>query len=420
MQRIGKFGCCLVAGVALGVSAATLEVNQVKQRYPWNGLVDIDYTIALGEGEKFTVDDSVEVLMVNNDVSPAETNRAVCFLQAPLPMTAGKHRITWDANYDGFTNRIEKAKFIVKIVHHNESYMVITVKAGSGNNVTYPVDFLNGKPNGGFNTPEYKTDKIVLRRIPAGSYMAGSPADEANRSTAVGDETLHRVAISKPFYIGLFEVTQKQWYYLSNWGYTHTGDCYPVGGVRLDVVDNVVSGADWLNKKCKAKDEDGNYTVPVTGFNLPTEFQWEYACRAGTTHAFNTTDDFDNTSDVAQTNALAKLGRFKWNTGDGRGDPEAATFTVVGSYEPNAWGLYDMHGNLSEYCRSCYTANIVSLQEYVDPKGPAQGSPDSRLRVIRGGSYNDEGKTCRSASRVSVYRATSSATVGFRLVRELP
>ena len=407
MQRIGKFGCCLVAGVALGASAATLEVNQVKQRYPWNGLVDIDYTIALGAGEKLTADDSLEVLMVNNDVSPAETNRAVCFLQAPLPMTAGKHRITWDANYDGYTDRIEKAKFIVKIVHHNESYMVITIKGNP-----YHVDFLNGQPNGGFNTPEYKTDKIVLRRIPAGSYMAGSPADEANRSTAVGDETLHRVAISKPFYIGIFEFTQKQWANLRNT--TPTSDTLPVAGVRPDIAEATFAG---LDGKCKAKDEEGNYTVSVTGFNLPTEFQWEYACRAGTTHAFNTTNDFDNTSDVAQTNALAKLGRFKWNTGDGRGDPGATTYTVVGSYEPNAWGLYDMHGNVYEWSRTNYRENIVSMQEYVDPQGPPPAA-GSVMHVSRGGSYADEGGNCRSARRKMTYSLADSQ-MGFRLVREV-
>ena len=418
MNRFGKFGCCLVAGVALGVSAASLEVNQVKQRYPWNGLVDIDYTIALGEGEKFTVDDSVEVLMVNNDVSPAVTNRAICFLQAPLPMTAGKHRITWDANFDGFTNRIEKAKFIVKIVHHNESYMVVNVSKGTANNVTWFVDFLNGKPNGGFNTPEYKGDKIVFRRIPAGSYMAGSPDDEANRSTVMGRETQHRVAISKPFYIGLFEVTKKQWSYLRGWGSNSklTGDYRPEDAIRSDVMEGV--GPQYLDVKCKSRDEDGNYTIPVTGFKLPTEFQWEYACRAGTTNAFNTTELFDNASDVAQTNVLVKLGRFSGNTGDGLGGEECREHTVVGSYAPNAWGLYDMHGNVAERCRDHWKENVVSLRQYVDPKGPEDW--DSRTIIFRGGSYGDVGGNCRSAYRASDNNNVQRATWGIRLIRELP
>ena len=140
------------ASIAEGV---TLRVDQVRQRYPWNGLVDIDYTIISDAGVMPGVDDNLEVLMVDLAVEPAVTNRAVTFLQAPLPLTAGSHRITWDANADGVTYRTDQAEIHVSVVHYAEAYMVIDVSEGSSA-TTYHVDLLNGAPINGFNVDEYK------------------------------------------------------------------------------------------------------------------------------------------------------------------------------------------------------------------------------------------------------------------------
>ena len=405
MQRIGKFGCCLVAGVALGVSAASLEVNQVKQRYPWNGLVDIDYTIALGAGEKFTADDNLEVVMIDKSVTPAVTNRAACFLQAPLPMTAGAHRITWDANYDGVTNYTDNAEFIVKIAHYAPTYMVIDVSEGSKEDAIYRVDFLNGEPVGGFNVSEYKLNKIVLRRIHPGSYMAGSPSGETGHDSA---ETQHRVAISKPFYIGVFEVTRRQYYKVLANSEVEEGD-RPVSSVSYNAFRS--DFATMLSQKCRSKDpETGDYTVPVaspeTGhFDLPTEFQWEYACRAGTTTPFNGADSSGTIEEQ-----LARVGRYAGNKNDGKGG--YATHTTVGMYDPNAWGLYDMHGNVWEWCLDWYVGNVTGLNQYVDPTGPGTGGNI----VIRGGSYGENVNACRSAKRAA-YAGPGSAFAdwGFRL-----
>ena len=140
------------AAAALAVTAAvvtveadgiTLQIDQAKQRYPWNGLVDIDYTITYDNDATLDVDDNLEVMLVDHDVTPAVTNRAITFLQAPLPLTEGTHRVTWDANADDVTNLVNNAEFIVKIRHYSEAYMVIDVSGGSATNC-YPVDFLNG------------------------------------------------------------------------------------------------------------------------------------------------------------------------------------------------------------------------------------------------------------------------------------
>jgi len=424
------------AAAALAVTAAvvtveadgvTLNVDQIKQRYPWNGLVDIDYTITYDTDATLGVDDNLEVLFVDHDVTPAVTNRALTFLQAPLPLTAGAHRITWDANADGVTNRIEQAKFIVKIAHYAEAYMVIDVSGGSSA-TTYPVDFLNGAPPNGFNVNEYKGNKIVLRRIHPGSYVAGSPANEANRNAA--REAQHCVALSQPFYIGLFEITQQQYYNVMDTkpsGYQ--GDSWQYRPVEK-VSYNTIRGGSWptatapsantfmdkLLQKCKSKDATtGEYTVSVAGFDLPTEFQWEYACRAGTTYAFNTTTPFDNTKSAAQAEQLVLLGRYNDNQADGRGGI-TLKHTIVGSYLPNAWGLYDMHGNVWEWCRDWYQEDAAALKQYVDPKGAASGS----FRILRGGGWGTAVGRCRSAHRDQDGPSRMDDQFGFRLSRTLP
>ena len=417
--------------------SVTIDVDQIKQRYPWNGLVDIDYTITLGQDEAFGVDDSLEVLMIDRAITPAVTNRAITFLQAPLPLTAGAHRITWDANADDVTNRTDNAEFVVRLRHYSEAYMVIDVSVGAGDIGIYTVDFLNGTPDGGFNVDEYKGDKIVLRRIHPGSYMAGSPENEANRQPTATLEKQHRVAISKPFYIGLFEITQQQ--YLNVMGSNPSqykdgdkdgknGQYRPVEMVSWDTV----RGGSWPNgkpgsdsfmdkliSKCKSKDPStGEYTVKVGGFDLPTEFQWEYACRAGTTNAFNITYPFDNASPSDQEAQLKLLGRYTDNQSEGQGGITTA-HTIVGSYRSNAWGLYDMHGNVLELCLDWVIKDPMTLnpKQYKDPPGAASGS----YRLTKGGSWGNVVGGCRSAYRDS-YRTPSAADgyVGFRLIRTLP
>lgn len=411
--------------------AVTLQVDQVKQRYPWNGLVDIDYTIVYDDGVKLGVDNNLEVMLVDRDVEPAVTNPAITFLQAPLPLTEGAHRITWDANADGVTSRIDKAEIVMQLKHYSEAYMVIDVSGGSATNC-YPVDFLNGAPLNGFDSDEYKGNKIVLRRIHPGSLTAGSPEDEAKRADAT--ERQHRVALTQPFYIGIYQITQQQYQNVmgSNPSQYKDGDTDGENGQYRPVEKvswNTVRGGTWPNgepavnsfmdmliRKCKAKDPStGVYTNKVEGFDLPTEFQWEYACRAGTTKAFNTTNDFDNANLSEQVAQLESLGRYKNNQEDGRYEISVA-HTVVGAYCSNAWGLYDMHGNVWEWCRDFYAEDAAGLKQIKDPKGASSG----RWRVLRGGGWNAAASDCRSAFRnyddVNMVRGD----YGFRLTRDMP
>ncbi|MCQ2389117.1 MAG: formylglycine-generating enzyme family protein [Kiritimatiellae bacterium] len=429
MEFRQTFHAALLAAAAAVVAAeaggVVLQVDRIRQRYPWNGLVDVDYTVVFAEGEAPGVDDNLEVSLVDRSATPAVTNRAITFLQAPLPLSAGAHRITWDANADGMTNRVERAEMRIALVHYAEAYMVIDVSGGPTAE-TYPVDFLNGVPPGGFGVDEYKGDKIVLRRIHPGSYVAGSPGTEAG--FVYLSEKQHRVALSKPFYVGIYEITQKQ--YVNVMGEPNPsefqGDFRPVERVSY----NMVRGGDWpkasepdpdtfvgrLARKCKAKDDNGDYAAAVTGIDLPTEFQWECACRAGTTGAFNTTNAYNNASAAEQKTQFGRLGRYVDNQTDGRGGI-SLKHTVVGSYDPNQWGLYDMHGNVWEWCRDWHQDDAAALNQFVDPKGPDSGTE----RVKRGGSWGTAVEKCRSAYRnkdAPTYSQGNNS--GFRLSRTLP
>jgi formylglycine-generating enzyme required for sulfatase activity len=157
----------------------------------------------------------------------------------------------------------------------------------------------------------------------------------------------------------------------------------------------------------------------LAGFDLPTEAQWEYACRAGTTGALN-----DGTVNITNSNSDARLdllGRYQYNGGriNGTTDPAQGCTTAnataaVGTYAPNAWGLYDMHGNVWEWCLDWFAD--AAMEGGDDPDGADSGSN----RVLRGGSWYNPAAACRSAFRNDIAPSNRGNDVGFRLVRTLP
>ena len=240
--------------------------------------------------------------------------------------------------------------------------------------------------------------KMEFVLIPAGEFLMGSPdavrqaalgrAKAANNKLAVArissEGPQHRVKISKRFYLGKYEVTQAQW--ATVMGNNPSKFKYPTNPVEQVSWDDIQPFLAELNMAFKRKG---------LVFALPTEAQWEYACRAGTTTAFNFGDD---------PAMLAQHGWFKGNSG--------ARTHPVGQGKPNAWGLYDMHGNVCENCSDRYANEFYAQSPPVDPVGPPTGSE----RVYRSGSYlSGRAELCRSAYRWKSLPDAISEGLGFRL-----
>jgi formylglycine-generating enzyme required for sulfatase activity len=217
---------------------------------------------------------------------------------------------------------------------------------------------------------------IKLAYIPSGTFTMGSPSDEAGRDAG---ETQHKVTLTKSFFMATTPVTQVQWWAVMGGNPSHfQGDDLPVDSVSYD-------GALAFCRTLGAR--EGRH------YRLPTEAEWEYACRAGTTTAFYTGGD---------ENALADAGWYAGNSG--------STTHPPAQKKPNAWGLYDMLGNVRQWC-SDWAGNYPD-GEATDPQGPANGA----ARVLRGGSFDNGPPSCRSAYRGAYSPVQQAWLFGLRLV----
>ena len=272
-------------------------------------------------------------------------------------------------------------------------YCVVDISGGA-NATSYPVSYFTGTPE---IKDEYRTTKILLRKIPAGSFMMGSPTNEMGRNSA--DSPLHKVTLTTPFYMGIFEVTQAQYVNVMG-GSNHSA--YPDATHPVEQVSwNDVRGGTWPGGVPSNSTFMGMLRVKTgLAFDLPTEAQWEYACRAGTTHALN--NDTDLQDKVLDPN-LEVLGRYFFSSGF------PCQHASVGTYQANNWGVYDMHGNVREWCLDWYEKGYKG--DATNPCGPASGSE----RALRGGGCIDYACFCRSASRVGWSPSDNWRGYGFRL-----
>ena len=240
--------------------------------------------------------------------------------------------------------------------------------------------------------------------IQSGTFTMGSPSSEPSRYS---DEKQHRVTLSKPFYLSATEVTQSRWkQVMGNNPSRFKGDNLPVEGVSwFDAVKfcNALSKREGLNPAYTISGISVSWNKSSDGYRLPTEAEWEYACHAGTTTPFNTGRCLS--ADEANYNGKRPL------KGCPKGNYRAET-VPVSSFDPNRWGLYDMHGNVCEWCWDWYKKYSGTV---TDPSGPAEGGD----RVVRGGSWFDGGRHVRSAIRIRGAPGIRSRSddVGFRLAR---
>ncbi len=382
--RTAAAGLALAAGVwAQGAAAA--EVKNVTAQYAWPWGVEIRYDVV----GTFPTNDPLVVTATDRTKNVSYTSVSST-LSGDTGRNAGAHRIVWDLDKQGI--KIQSTN-VVFTVEYRGAWCVVDLSAGA-NASSYPVTYLNDPPSGGFNKNEYKTTKLVLRRIEPGSFKMGGK---------------YQTTLSKAYYIGVFEVTQKQYQQVmgSHPSYENgsdfkeylakkigsASDAWPVGNVSWIAIRG---NSGWPASPEVTTDSFMGRLRTKTGleFDLPTEAQWEYACRAGTTSTYNnggnTTNDLNKIARWSENNQVVYYSRFHcpW---------------TVGSYQPNAWGLYDMHGNVWEWCLDWYG---TGLSGGTNPKGPSTGS----RRILRGGGYGDKGYS--ASVYTSSYRESDNPSAG--------
>ena len=252
-----------------------------------------------------------------------------------------------------------------------------------------------------------------LLRIPGGTFTMGSPETENWRGS---DETQHTVTLSD-FYLSPFEVTQSEYEALTGGNFSaFRGENLPVENVSfLDAVRycNLRSEAQGLTPVYRMEEGQIFWDRSADGYRLPTEAEWEYACRGGTLTPFNNEKSIspDEANYYGHYPYEIEENYFNQSVLTTRPGEYRQATVHVGSFAPNAFGLYDMHGNVNEWCWDCYgdyDASAVS-----NPHGPDSGT----RRVYRGGGWNDFAKNLRSAYRAAGPADMASYNLGFRLAR---
>jgi formylglycine-generating enzyme required for sulfatase activity len=223
---------------------------------------------------------------------------------------------------------------------------------------------------------------MEFRLIPAGEFLMGSEKGQANPD---GQQPVHKVCLTKPFYLGTYEVTQAQWkQVMGNNPSEFKGDPNrPVETVSWSEVQEFI-------RRLNAQEHRTHY-------RLPTEAEWEYAARAGTTTTYSFGDD------------PGPLEEYAWC------DPKVHETHPVGQKRPNAWGLHDMLGNVEEWVQDWYA--YYGSEAMTDPQGSEETDPHGEQKVVRGGSYPQGAWYCQSAYRSSENRGRKDRYIGFRLLR---
>jgi formylglycine-generating enzyme required for sulfatase activity len=236
--------------------------------------------------------------------------------------------------------------------------------------------------------PLSKKVTLTLAWVPPGVFLMGSLARE---SGSASEKPRHEVTLTRGFWMGVYLVRQVEWQSVmrSNPSRAARGDDFPVDDISWEMAADFCQRASTKTKRT---------------IRLPTEAEWEYACRAGSTTSYH----FGNALTQAQSN-------YEGNKESGQ---EEEGTTPVGTYPPNGFGLFDMHGNLYEWVQDRYSATYYQVSPPTDPQGP--DGPDGAHRLLRGGSWFYGPNSCRSAYRIECSANYGHYDQGFRVVCELP
>ncbi len=270
------------------------------------------------------------------------------------------------------------------------TYYYKVAAAGDSNISALPE--IQATPKSGIENSFTNSLGMTFKLIPAGTFLMGSPSNELGRPTDADNEIQHQVTLTKPFYMQTTEVTQGQWKAITgNNPAWFRGDDNPVESVSWNIIQDFIY---LINKR-----GEGTY-------RLPSEAEWEYSARAGSSKSFangNITE-----TGCGYDKYLTEIG---WYCGDLADKIETRE---VAKRQENIWGLYDMHGNVWEWCQDVYTD--YSNAPVTDPEGADSGS----YKVIRGGGFYDTAADCRSAKRSKKSYSSSKYDRGFRMIVTLP
>lgn len=400
-----------VVVIAFASNAATITGVSARQRWPWNNLVDVDFTISGNVGDVYAID------ITASAAGGEKILNAQTFATEPIATAGEKTRVVWDlgADYPGFHS--DDFKVTVTATPFSDStpvYLVVDISGGKDAD-SWPVRYTTTPPAHvqGATNEVCQTTELWLRRIPAGTDVLGTD----NEATAnVYHFPQHTVILTQPFYCAIFETTNKQFERMNGgYGDTETHSANPFGEARPTTKFghyNLRGNRDWPSST-NASGLVGRLRTKtgLSGFDLPTEAQWEYACRAGTD---------DNTY-----GALDQIARHSGNASSGQ---EGSGTAVVGSYLPNAWGLYDMIGNVRECCRDRNGGGSTNIPKqgrtYTNPLGPtvaqvptASGN-SATVFAVRGASYGASSTYQKAYYRSSAKSNANSSysQIGFRVV----
>ena len=416
MKRIISVQICSIAALTLFAAAPSIREGSVSIRQAARThKVTVEY--ALDNGPAIVTLD-----IQTNGVSIGAQNFAFLAGDVNKVVTNGTHTIVWTP-YETWPDHVISEQTVSAVVtawptNSPPPYMVIDLTLP---NTIYYYSCAEAVPFGVTNDM-YKTDYMVLRRIPAAgvTYRMGALSTEY----AYAREAAHKVSLTNDYYLGIYTVTHRQWYKMlgSYWvsGMSELPDCMrPVTHVGIPYqIRGDSSGTDWPSNGHAVNSARflGKLKAHAgVDCDLPTEAQWEYACRAGRGSAYN--DGSEPTAKGAGNVAtLDKLGWFNGNSTNVA--TNAAQTHPVGLKKPNAWGLYDMHGNVWEWCLDWYLYTLADNAVESVGAANAASATTANYKVLRGGCYSSTADQTRSAYRfyMSWGDGSSSGIVGFRVL----
>ena len=416
----------LFAVAAISAFAAIPEVTSVTMSQASDSrLVTITYTLAEAPGV-VTLDVQTNATADASADDPGWASIggvAVCNAQGDVwkKIETGSRTITWRPDLSWPDHKIAdgcaRAVVTAWALDNTPDYMAVDISeaaTAATEKKYYPAaDFVPG----GVTSDLYKTTMILMRKIMAKdvTWTMGSTVMETQREPT--QEKTFQVTLANNYYIGVYEVTKAQWRMIrSDWMPSYFTD--PTD-LAMRPVDNMCfthgRGANYYPDDPSTTSFLGKLRTKtgIDDFDYPSEAQWEFAARAG--NGSTRWGDGSAVQNIDEDENLKRIGRYKFNGGyvNGTTEPDSSCgatngTAIVGSYEPNKWGLYDMHGNVWELCIDAYADDISANGGNVNTSGS--------VSVKRGGAYDMVSKRCRSAARASEARTTGNKSTGFRVV----